>query len=352
MPLLAPSFSITIRPSLQRSSSISVDTLHIICERDVGLFSLIQQVIANIPWAVRERRLPIVYFCDRTTYWTPNGFRGADTVWEYYFEPVVETHVASSIPRNVRETVADHHPSPYEIGFSIGNHGFASSHFGDHPALARKTLPIPYLWDDPDNELRRVASAIIRQFIRPRSYLRDEANRFFQENFRNEYVIGVHLRGTDADSSHELRPHRQDSLRLAEYAREITRLLEAQPTAKVFVATDAQSSLDYLIDRFGQHRVLAYSTIRHIGGEPAGTGPTGWIMPAYVVADRDRAAQNGMEAVVDYLLLTRCHHLVHNGSSLARTALLSAPRLGHTNTHRMPTAFDPSPHTRRSFLMK
>ena len=35
---------------------------HIICERDVGLFSLIQQVIANVPWAVKEDRVPVVYF--------------------------------------------------------------------------------------------------------------------------------------------------------------------------------------------------------------------------------------------------------------------------------------------------
>ena len=32
----------------------------IICERDVGLFSLIQQVIANIPRALVEERVPIV----------------------------------------------------------------------------------------------------------------------------------------------------------------------------------------------------------------------------------------------------------------------------------------------------
>jgi len=61
--------------------------LHIICERDAGLFSLIQQVIANIPWAILEGRIPVVHFQGKTCYWTPDGYHDKDTVWEYYFEP-------------------------------------------------------------------------------------------------------------------------------------------------------------------------------------------------------------------------------------------------------------------------
>ena len=74
------------------------ERFHVICERDVGLFSLIQQVISNIPWAVKENRIPIVYFGDNTCYWTPHGYRGRQTVWEYYFEPVVTEYPASTIP--------------------------------------------------------------------------------------------------------------------------------------------------------------------------------------------------------------------------------------------------------------
>jgi hypothetical protein len=146
-------------------------------------------------------------------------------------------------------------------------------------------------------------------------------------------MIGVHARGTDATSKEEIRPHRQGSLVLSKYVAEILRLLETRPTARIFVATDDQSSLEYFREVFGD-RVLAYDSIRHERGEAAGKGPTGWIMPAYIAGDRDRAAKNGEEAVIEYLLLSRCDHLVHNGSSLARTALLNAPQLPHTNMHR------------------
>jgi hypothetical protein len=306
---------------------------HIICERDVGLFSHIQQVIANIPWAIREGRIPIVYFQDKTCYWTPKGYHEKETVWEYYFEPIVTAYPTSSIPLYIREIIAHNPPSPYEVGYFADEHTFVSNHFGDHPALAAKTLSIPYLIEDPDDRLRQEAYDIIRRFIQPRDYIQQKVSHFFQQHMQGHHIIGVHTRGTDATSPQELRPHRHGSLMLSKYVTAIQRMLDAQPTARIFVATDAQSSLEYLRNAFGT-RVFAYNSLRHASGEAAGQGPTGWIMPAYIAGDRDCAAQTGEEAVIEYLLLSRCHYLVHNGSSLARTVLLNAPQLPHTNTHR------------------
>ncbi|MFN2504108.1 MAG: hypothetical protein ABR540_07745 [Acidimicrobiales bacterium] len=81
--------------------------LHIICERDVGLFSLIQQVVSNVTWAESESRVPIVYFTDRTAYWTPNRYHGRDTVWEYYFEPVIPAYPVSTVPGQIRTVIRD-----------------------------------------------------------------------------------------------------------------------------------------------------------------------------------------------------------------------------------------------------
>ena len=310
----------------------TMPTLHIICERDVGLFSLIQQVIANIPWAFQERRVPVAYFRERTCYWTPKEYRDRDTVWEYYFEPIVPEHPASSVSPQIRGVISLHYPSPFEVGYFAHEHAFVSNHFGDHPDLSGKTLFIPYLLDDPDEDLRRQASTIIDKFVRPRGYVQEKVERFYRDQMKGRRVIGVHVRGTDAVSAQEIRWHRQGSLRLPRYREEIERLLQGEREAMIFAATDAQSSVDYLKDAF-ESRVIAYDSIRHQGGEAAGKGPTGWIMPDYIAGDRDRAARNGEEAVIEYLLLARCDHLVHNGSSLARTVLLKVPEMPHTNTH-------------------
>ena len=65
-------------------------------------------------------------------------------------------------------------------------------------------------------------------------------------------------------------------------------------------------------------------------------------MPAYLTQDRDRAAQNGEEAVIEYLLLCRCNYLLHNRSNIPRTVLLSVPEMEDTNID------EPSPRWRRA----
>jgi hypothetical protein len=307
--------------------------LHIITERDVGLFSLIQQVISNIPWAIAEDRVPVVHFADSTCYWTPNGYQGRDTVWEYYFEPLDPTYPTTRLPDHVKRIISVDRPSPYAVGYDADEHVFVSCHFGDHPQLRGATLPIPYQWDDPSEWLRKEAKAVLDRFVRPRAYILHKVSDFFARHMDGHYVVGVHARGTDATSERELREFRRGSLVLSRYCAEIGRILELQPNAKIFVASDEQSSVRHLEAAFPD-RVIAYDSVRHESGDAAGQGPTGWIMPAYISGDRDVAARNGEDAVVEYLLLSRCDYLVHNGSSLARTVLLNAPELPHTNTHR------------------
>jgi hypothetical protein len=309
--------------------------LHIITERDVGLFSLIQQVISNIPWAIAEDRVPVAHFADGTCYWTPNGYQGRDTVWEYYFEPLDPTYPTARIPDHVKRVLSVDRPTPYEVGHDVDDHAFVSCHFGDHPQLRGVTLPIPYEWDDPSEWLRKEAKAVLDRFVRPRAYLLHKVNDFFERYMAGHHVVGVHARGTDATSERELREFRRGSLVLSRYCEELERLLQLQPNAKILVASDEQSSVRHLEAAF-PGRVIAYDSVRHESGEAAGQGPTGWIMPAYISGDRAVAARNGEDAVVEYLLLSRCDHLVHNGSSLARTVLLNAPELPHTNTHRRP----------------
>ncbi len=306
---------------------------HLICERDVGLFSLIQQVIAHIPWAERAGRTPIVLFADRCAYWTPEGHRERDTVWEYYFEPLDPAYPVGAVPQALRRAVCERFPDPRDVGHAVGEGAWASSHFGDHPALRGRTLAIPHGWRDPDARLRQRAAHIIVEHIRPRPYVIEAVDTFEAAHMRGREVIGVHIRGTDAVSEREDRAHRKGSLVLDRYREAVERQIEGRPAAAIFVATDDQRSLDFMRAHFGD-RVIAHDAHRHLGGESAGRGPTGALMPAYVTVDPAAAARNGEEAVVEWLLLARCRHLIHNGSSLARTALLLDPSLPHTNTHR------------------
>lgn len=307
--------------------------LHVICERDVGLFSLVQQVLANLPWALGDGRVPIVNFGRRTAYWTPQGHHGADSVWEYYFEPVVEGFPASSIPSDVQERIEHSFPNQDDVGYFLSPQVFVTNTYGEHEDIVERALQIPYATGDPSYELRSQAAELIEKHLRPREFLRRKANGFYRTHLAGRHVIGVHVRGTDAVSSAEQREYRQGSLSYERFINAIETQLSAFPDASIFVATDAETSLDRMREAFGD-RVVAYDSIRDQGGEPAGVGPTGRIMPAYITQDPSVAAQNGEDAVVEYLLLGRCSHLVHNGASLATTVLLSRPELPHTNTRR------------------
>lgn len=311
--------------------------LHVMRERDVGLFSLVQQVVANVAWARHEGRVPIADFRERCCYWTPRGHEGARSVWEYYFEPLVDGYPADAIPEALRSRIDAAFPAMSDLGYFAEEDVFVTSHYGDHPSLDGKAPVIPYMDANPAPSLRRWTSSLMGHYVRPRPYLQRKVDSFFAEHLQDAEIIGVHVRGTDAVSAQETRAYRRDSLDLDRFVRTLYALLEERPLARIFVATDAQSSLDHLKEALDD-RIISYDTLRHLDGEAAGVGPTGLIMPAYIANDRDAAARNGEDAVVEFLLLGRCSHLVHNGAGLALTVLLSDPVMPHTDTRHSPKA--------------
>ena len=305
---------------------------HILCEKDVGLFSLIQQVVAHIPLAISEDRIPLALYGNSCCYWTPEGHRGKDNVWEYYFEPINPDYPASSIDESIRIHIRNKPPHFQYPGYSINESVFVSNNFGDHPSFKGKTLKIPYKWADPDEALRRRASQIIETYVRPRAYILEKVTQFYQEHLAGQYVIGVHMRATDVTDSQEHNIHRRGSYKLERYLRQIDELLQNHPDAKIFAATDSLKALEGLKEAFNE-KVLHASTIYHASEKVSGTGPLGGVIPGYLSGDSQKAAQNGEEAVIDYLLLSKCQYLVHNGSGLARTALLKNADLAHHNIH-------------------
>jgi hypothetical protein len=190
--------------------------LHIVCERWVGLFSLIQQVIAHIPWASAERRVPIVHFGAGCPYWRRDGYAGRDTVWEYYFEPLIPQHGTDTIPASFKREITERPLEFHEPWRALDSESIASSHFGDHPDIRKQTLKITYGRLDPSGRSRRRAARVIREFIRPRGYIQAQADETFRRELEGRFVIGVHARGIDA--LHDASGLRKDSLFLSSYS--------------------------------------------------------------------------------------------------------------------------------------
>ena len=122
---------------------------------------------------------------------------------------------------------------------------------------------------EPSDRLRQRTSAIIRDYVRPRDYIAERVDRFFHEHLVGRYVIGVHIRGTDA----LVDPKRKESrVNFPKYFAIVERLLRKNSHALIFVASDAEDSIDRMRERFDE-RVIAYDSIRHKSGEFRGKAP-------------------------------------------------------------------------------
>jgi len=307
------------------------EALHIICEKDVGLFSLIQQVISHIPEALYNSRVPIVFFESNCCYWIEKGYENKNNVWEYYFEPLLSEQGSDTIPSSVKDLIRSKFPDHIESGYHHEKHIFVTNNFGNHKAF-KHTLKIPWSWEDPDVNIRKKAAIIIQKYLHPRKYIIDKSGAFYEQNMSGQYMIGLHLRSTDVTDKNEHNIHRRGSYNLKSYEQAIKQILSRNSDAKLFVATDSLSALESVKKMF-PNKVVSYSSIFHNTGEVAGKGPSGWTIPAYIADSAEKAAKNGEEAVIDYLLLSQCDYLIHSGSGLARTALLTKPELKHLNIH-------------------
>ncbi|WP_422355038.1 hypothetical protein [Roseivirga pacifica] len=324
---------------------------HIICEKDVGLFSLVQQVISHIPLALEQERKPVALYRTKCCYWTAEGYMDATNVWEYYFEPIIADQPSSKLPESIVEHINSHFPHFEYPGYYFNENVFVTNNFGNHRAFKGKTLTIPHKWNDPDQELREKASKIIQKHVRPRLYINEKANSFIDSQMKGHKVIGVHMRATDVSDDNEHNIHRRGSYSFQSYIEHIQKQLNRFSGAKIFVATDSERALNGLIEHFGK-KVIYTSSIFHTSENLTGTGPSGWAIPGYLANDSQKAAKNGEEAVIDYLLLSECHYLIHNGSGLARTALLKSPNLAHTNIHSKSTYINTLFNLRNGELFK
>lgn len=256
----------------------------------------------------------------------------ASNVWDYYFEPIIANQPSSKLPESIVDHINSHFPHFEYPGYYFNENVFVTNNSGDHRDFRGKTLKIPHKWNDPDQELRDKASKIIEKHVRPRLYIKEKVNSFLETQMKGYQVIGVHMRATDVSDAGEHNIHRRGSYNFQSYVDQIEKQLKQCPKARIFVGTDSQRALDGLKQVFGE-RVIHTSNIFHNSEALAGMGPSGSVIPGYLAVDSKRAAQNGEEAVIDYLLLSRCRYLIHNGSGLARTALLKNPELPHTNIH-------------------
>ena len=245
-----------------------------------GLFSAFASVLGLLEhydnW--RDRYAGIrVDFGIEGLYYDPSA---GDNWWQYFFEPI-DRGTEQNAPRTI---VSE----------------------DEHFYFARRV---------ETTMLRERGFALIDRYIRPRARILEKVDEYARANFADAFVIGIHYRGTDKLADAPRVPYEQvrEAIRGA-----IT--VAAPARYKLFVATDEQAFLDYMLDLFpGKlHYLWMY---RSVDGRP-------------IDVKQGDNRRKGEDAVLDCLLLSRCQYLVRTASNLSLCSTLFNPAVPVVHLNR------------------
>lgn len=192
--------------------------------------------------------------------------------WEYYFEPI------SVLCRPAKKTAECDRPTLYLCGKNSKN-----------------------------LSLQRMQE-LHRRYVKVKPHIQDKAEQFAAAYFQDDYIIGVHYRGTDKS---------KETPRVAyeSVIEEVEKVIAAhgEKTYKIFVCTDEEAFLREISAIF-PGKVLCTDATRSSDR-----------MPVHFA--RMRQCQLGEEALVDCLLLSRVDSLIRTPSYFSQYAGIMNPNL-------------------------
>lgn len=296
------------------------DTLGGWLSKQQGLFSEFFAVLGALHYAEQHHAAGVRVEFTSALYRDPD--RDANW-WGYFFDPLMWLNG----PRpDASETRCD--------GWTrFGPHAWNDSWTSQ--IIPGNSAHQPYPIDAPE-EFREVARLTAR-YIRPHPALLARVEAFWAAQATPEdFVVGLHYRGTD-----KVRIYPYRSPDYGTYAEQLEHVLARhQPRAwRVCVATDETEFAAWAVARYGDRVFLQPDAPRLSAQDP--------------VARKDGTHKNpalsgrlkGESAVLDCLLLSRCHHLIKNRSSLSDISLAFNPLLPWTFIFDHGLVYDSAPHS-------
>lgn len=168
----------------------------------------------------------------------------------------------------------------------------------------------------------REAARLTQRYVRIAPALAAQVDALWRRHVApGEFVIGLHLRGTDKVETY---PHRSPDF--SGYLEHIARVVAARRPAhyKIFVATDQSDYAAAARAALGDRCILLDATPRLAAADPVARALGTHKHPGFGPREK------GTSALLDCLLLARCDYLIKNRSALSDAALAFNPRLPWT----------------------
>lgn len=157
---------------------------------------------------------------------------------------------------------------------------------------------------------RHEARAYIEKYIRVKPYIMDIVSQYQIDNFSGNFVISIHYRGTDKFA------HESREVPYQNVAKQVDRVIEekAGERYRIFIATDEQGFLNYMVQRYGNIVCFNQEALRSSDGRP-------------LHLNMKDPYKQGLDTVIDALLLSRGHYLIRTTSNLSRWSTFFNPDL-------------------------
>jgi hypothetical protein len=154
---------------------------------------------------------------------------------------------------------------------------------------------------------RKRCYQLIQKYIKIKPAVNAIIEEFADKHF-DEFVIGIHYRGTDKKIESPRINYEQITAKIKDVCHELS-----IDSPKIFVATDEEAFLEYMQNYF-PNRVIAYDAIKSKNGVP-------------VHLSKANKYKKGEDAIVDCLLLSKCDYLIRTNSNLSLCSGLFNPNI-------------------------
>lgn len=136
------------------------------------------------------------------------------------------------------------------------------------------------------------------KYIKIKPFILNKAEQFHNAHMQSHLCIGVHIRHASAVA---------DRASLEEYAQEIDKIIRkhSNEKIKIFVASDSNVPILYMKNRYGS-KMVHQNIPRKEGADD----------PIYNTPNAKLGFNAGVDALVDWLLLSKCDYSIHISSAI------------------------------------